>query len=294
MSSLSNCNEQIALLEAAFAHSNEGMLLTDPQSNIISVNQAFCKMTGYNREALIGKNPSIMQSGFHDISFYENIWSELKSRDFWQGEIWDRKQDGEITPRQLQIKPIKDTQHNILFYLGLMTDHSQLIAMTKLANQDPLTNLANRRLFEKRLEHDIAHAKRHHTNIALLYIDLDHFKNINDSFGHRAGDELLVQVAQRLKSSIRAEDTAARLGGDEFIILLSEVHSTSDAKQVADKIIDQINQPFNINDVVIRIGCSIGFSLYPEHSDKINKLISIADRAMYQAKKAGRNTFSYC
>lgn len=288
--SASYLNEQKELLESAFAHSNEGMILTDPDSYIVSVNDAFCKMSGYDKKSLIGKNPRIMQSGFHDSSFYKEMWQAVKNQDFWQGEIWDRKPDGGITPRQLRIKPIKDSDNNIIFYLGLMTDHSELIAMTKLANQDALTGLANRRLFEKRLEHDIAHAQRHNEQIALLYIDLDRFKHINDSCGHRIGDELLVQVAERLTSSIRAEDTAARLGGDEFIILLSEVKSVADVKHFADKIINNINQPFKIEKHQLNIGCSIGFSLYPHHSETIDTLIHIADCAMYQAKEAGRNT----
>jgi len=284
-------NEQMDLLKTAFAHANEGMILTDPDSNIVAVNPAFCKMTGYNENFLLGKNPRIMQSGFHNGEFYNKMWDDLRQKEYWQGEIWDRKKDGEISPRQLNIKPIKDATGNVIFYLGLMTDHSELQTMTRLANQDALTGLANRRLFEKRLEHDIAHAKRHNQQIALLYIDLDRFKHINDSCGHRIGDELLIKVAERLNSSIRAEDTAARLGGDEFIILLSEVRSVTDVKHFARKIINNINQPFQVDQHVLNIGCSIGFSIYPEHSHKIDKLIHVADTAMYQAKQAGRNTF---
>lgn len=290
MSSAISVNAQKELLKTAFAHANEGMILTDPDSIIVAVNPAFCKMTGYTEDALLGQNPRIMQSGFHNGRFYNKMWDSVKQHNFWQGEIWDRKQDGEIKPRQLNIKPIKDADDNVIFYLGLMTDHSELLAMTRLANQDALTGLANRRLFEKRLEHDIAHAKRHNKLISLLYIDLDRFKHINDSCGHRIGDELLVQVAERLTSSIRAEDTAARLGGDEFIILLSDVKSVTDIKQFARKIIHNINQPFNVEQHVLNIGCSIGFSIYPDHSHNIEKLINVADRAMYLAKESGRNT----
>lgn len=291
MSSAFTVNEQKDLLKTAFAHANEGMILTDPNSVIVAVNPAFCKMSGYSEEDLLGQNPRIMQSGFHNGQFYNKMWDDVKQNDYWQGEIWDRKKDGEISPRQLNIKPIKDADENVIFYLGLMTDHSELMTMTRLANQDALTGLANRRLFEKRLEHDIAHAKRHNKLISLLYIDLDRFKHINDSCGHRIGDELLVQVAERLNSSIRAEDTAARLGGDEFIILLSEVKSVTDVKHFARKIIKNINKPFQVEQHVLNIGCSIGFSIYPEHSHKIDKLIHVADNAMYQAKQAGRNTF---
>jgi len=291
MSSQSMHSAQISLLKSAFAHSNEGMILTDPNSNIIAVNDSFCHMTGFKEDFLLGKNPRVMQSGFHNTKFYKKMWRDIKQKEFWQGEVWDRKKDGEISPRNLQIKPIKDNKNNTIFYLGLMTDHSELVTMTKLANQDALTGLANRRLFEKRLEHDIAHAQRYNKLISLLYIDLDRFKHINDSCGHRIGDELLIQVAARLKESIRAEDTAARVGGDEFIILLSEVGSKSDVIQIAKKIIRTINKPFHIDEHVINIGCSIGFSLFPEHSNDINSLINVADGAMYQAKEAGRNTF---
>jgi len=291
MSSQHMHSEQISLLKSAFAHSTEGMILTDCNSNIVAVNDSFCRMTDFNEDFLIGKNPRVMQSGFHNTEFYKQMWRDIKSKEFWQGEVWDRKKDGAITPRNLQIKPIKDNNNNTIFYLGLMTDHSELIAMTKLANQDALTGLANRRLFEKRLEHDIAHAKRHHNLISLLYIDLDRFKHINDSCGHHIGDELLIQVAARLKATIRAEDTAARLGGGEFMILLSEVNSKGDVIQVAKKIIHNINKPFHIDEHVINIGCSIGFSLFPEHSKNIESLINVADGAMYQAKEAGRNTY---
>ncbi|MCK4709592.1 MAG: diguanylate cyclase [Gammaproteobacteria bacterium] len=291
MSSQNYLSEQVSLLESAFAYSHEGMILTDANSNIITINSAFASMTGYKKETLTGKNPRIMQSGFHDIKFYKEMWRSVREKGFWQGEVWDRKKDGEITPRSLQIKPIKNPQNKVIFYLGLMTDHSQLNAMTKLANQDPLTGLPNRRLLEKRLEHDLAHAKRHNKLMSLLYIDLDRFKHINDSCGHRIGDKLLIQVADRLKSAIRAEDTAARLGGDEFLVILSEVKSASDAKQVAKKIIANINQPFHIEAHIINIGCSIGYSIYPDHSNNLRSLINIADSAMYQAKETGRNTY---
>lgn len=291
MSSYNPLQEQIALLEMAFAQSHEGMILTDPHSKIIICNDAFCRMSGYSRESIIGKNPSIMKSGFHDRAFYKRMWSAIKEKNIWQGDIWDRKKDGEITSRTLQIKPINNTSNDVIFYLGLMTDHSELNAMTKLANQDALTGLPNRRLFEKRLEHDLAHAKRHKKLMSLLYIDLDHFKHINDSCGHRTGDEVLVKVAERLKASIRAEDTAARMGGDEFTVILSEVKSAADARQVAHKIIQNINKEFHIDEHVINIGCSIGYSIYPEHSNSLRSLIHVADNAMYQAKQSGRNTY---
>lgn len=291
MSSNNPVQEQVSLLEAAFAQSHEGMILTDPLSKIISCNDAFCRMTGYSRENIIGKNPNIMQSGFHDQDFYKKMWSSLKENELWQGDIWDRNKNGEITSRNLQIKSIKNSDNTTVFYLGLMTDLSELNTMTKLANQDALTGLPNRRLFEKRLEHDIAHAKRHDQLMSLLYIDLDHFKHINDNCGHRVGDEILIQVADRLKSSIRAEDTAARLGGDEFIVILSEVKSAADARKVAQKIIHNINKVFHIDDHCINIGCSIGYSIYPEHSNSLRSLIHVADNAMYQAKQSGRNTY---
>ena len=291
MSSQNHLHEQVSLLESAFAYSHEGMILTDTNSNIITINPAFSRMTGYAKEALIGKNPRIIKSGFHDLKFYKEMWRSVREKGFWQGEVWDRNKDGEISPRSMQIKPIKDAQGEIVFYLGLMTDHSQLNAMTKLANQDALTGLPNRRLFEKRLEHDIAHAKRHNKLMSLLYIDLDHFKHINDSCGHRIGDQLLIQVAERLKSSIRAEDTASRMGGDEFTVILSEVNSVTDVRRIAQKIIKSIGQPFQIDEHIVNIGCSIGYSIYPEHSSSPRALVNVADSAMYQAKQAGRNTY---
>lgn len=289
--SLPSHHEQVSLLESAFAYSHEGMILTDVNSNIITINAAFSKMTGYKKETLIGKNPRIMKSGFHDIKFYKEMWKSVKDKGFWQGEVWDRSKNGEISPRNLQIKPITDKANNVVFYLGLMIDHSKLNEMTKLANQDALTGLPNRRLFEKRLEHDVAHAKRNNSLLSLLYIDLDRFKHINDSCGHRIGDELLIQVAQRLLKSIRAEDTAARLGGDEFMIILSEVKSIPDIKQVSQKILNNISKPFYIDDHIINISCSIGFSVFPDHSENITSLINKADNSMYHAKEAGRNTF---
>lgn len=290
MSSSSYSLGQKELLEAAFAHSGEGMVLTDPGSTILAVNAAFCQMSGYECGALIGQNPSLMQSGFHSAAFYHRMWNNVKKNGYWQGEIWDRKKNGEITPRQLKINAIRDNKDNVIFYLGLMTDHAELAAMTRLANQDALTGLANRRLFEKRVEHDLAYARRHKKQFALLYIDLDRFKHVNDSCGHRIGDALLIQVAERLRASTRAEDTVARLGGDEFIILLSDIKSRSDCEQVAHKVIQKINQPFTFNHHQVTLGCSIGLSIYPASSESLDELIDAADCAMYRAKENGRNT----
>lgn len=291
MSSYNPLQEQVLLLESAFSQSTDGMILTDINSNILACNEAFCRMTGYRKESLLGKNPRIMQSGIHDRKFYKQMWSAIRKVGVWNGEIWDRKKDGEISSRNMQIKSITNSANNVIFYLGLLTDHSALNAMTKLAHQDALTGLPNRRLFEQRLEHVIAHAKRNKKLMALLYIDLDRFKHVNDKCGHRIGDQLLIQVASRLKASVRAEDTAARMGGDEFTVILSEVTSAADTRQVAQKIITNINKPFQIDDHLISIGCSIGYSIYPEHSDSLRSLIHVADNAMYQAKQSGRNTY---
>lgn len=291
MSSFNQLQSQISLLESAFDQSNEGMMLTDAHSKIITCNEAFCRMTGYKKDYLIGKNPRIMQSGIHDRTFYKEMWQSINDKGIWKGEIWDRKQDGEISSGNLQIKSITNSDNNVIFYLGLMTDHSELNVMTKLANQDALTGLANRRLFEKRLEHDIAHAKRHKKLMSLLYIDLDHFKHINDNCGHRVGDKVLIQFAERLTDSIRAEDTAARMGGDEFTVILSEINSAADARRVAKKILININKPFNVDGHLINLSCSIGYSIYPEHSHSLQSLIHVADKAMYQAKESGRNTY---
>lgn len=275
---------------SAFSHSHEGMILTNTDTTILAVNSAFCTMSGYSEQQLIGQTPRIMQSGFHDRVFYNQMWQTVKTTGFWQGEVWDRKLDGSIAPKSLKIKVIPDADGNPMFYLVLMTDLTQLAELTRLANYDALTGLANRRLFKQRLEHDIEYAKRHSKQIALLYIDLDRFKHVNDSCGHCIGDELLVQTSRRLLAAVRAEDTVARIGGDEFLIILTEIRSADDARHVGHKIIQQINQPFIIEKHTLNIGCSIGYSLFPDHSNSIDTLINFADNAMYQAKRSGRNS----
>lgn len=263
---------------------NEGVIITNATSTILDVNPAMCAITGYKRNQIIGQTPRMFQSGFHDKTFYKNMWKNLKKTNSWQGEIWDRKQSGEATPRYLRIKAIRNEHGKITNYVGMMQDNSQLVALAQLANKDPLTELPNRRLFDERLNQSVAHSKRTGKPFALLYVDLDDFKKINDTQGHLVGDKVLQCVSTRLSQVVREEDTVARIGGDEFAVILPEIKSDSDINQVCEKITKKLRQNYIIGGETHNIGCSIGYSMYPNQTDNVTKLIHLADQAMYISK----------
>ena len=267
--------------------SGEGMIITDAYTNILATNPAMCRITGYSKEQIIGNTPRLFKSGVHGSKFYKSMWRDLHSKGIWQGDVYDRRPNGELASRSLQIKAVHDHSGKATHYIGLMRDTSELTTMTNLAYQDCLTSIPNRRLFEERLQQAVIRSKRTGRAFALLYADLDQFKKINDTWGHNTGDKVLEVVALRLRAIIREEDTVARLGGDEFAIILPEVGTRKNTELVRAKLVNKLNAPFTIDHRQLNIDCSIGYSLYPDDSKDTKRLLTLADQNMYTYKKAG-------
>ncbi len=282
--------------------SHEGMLITDSSGKIVRANQAFSDITGYPLEEVIGKNPSIFQSGRQDKYFYEAMWEEINSQGSWQGEIWNRRKSGEIYPQYLSITAVKDSEGNTSNYVATLTDITLSKAaddeIRNLAFYDPLTQLPNRRLLFDRLKQALASSSRTGLSGSLLFIDLDNFKTLNDTLGHDIGDLLLQQVGDRLKSCVREEDTVARLGGDEFVVMLENLSKNAliAAEQIeatGNKILLALNQPYQLAAYKCHSTPSIGATQFNNHQLAIDELLKQGDIAMYQAKKAGRNKLRF-
>ena len=282
--------------------SQEGKLVSDAEGTILRVNNAFTRITGYSAEEVIGKNPSLLHSGHHDDMFYAEMWSSINSTGAWDGEIWNRRKNGEIYPEHLTITAVKDAAGLVVNYVGTLTDITQSKAASEeiknLAFFDPLTQLPNRRLLIDRLNQALASSTRSGHRGALLFMDLDHFKNLNDSLGHDIGDLLLQQVAARLVTCVRECDTVARIGGDEFVVLLEllneeELEAAKQAETICNKILNALNQPYKLDLHVHRSSPSIGVTLYNNHDASVETLLKQADVAMYEAKASGRNAFRF-
>ena len=283
---------------AMFESAREGVMVTDSKSHILVVNKAFSELTGYTATEVLGQTPQILKSGRQDEAFYQTMWAEINNTGYWQGEIWNRRKNGEIYPQMLSISAVRNEYQQVTHYVGVFSDISQLkdavVRLDYLAHHDPLTNLPNRLLLFARLEHCIELSSRERKSAALLMLDLDRFKDVNDSFGHLAGDELLQQVAIRLTSRLRGVDTITRLGGDEFAVLLEDLSRPQDAAMVANDIIVALSEPWCLsNGAEVRIGVSIGISLYPDHGQNSEELLQHADAALYRAKDEGRGNFKY-
>jgi len=276
-----------------FNNTKDGILITDKNRNII--NKAFTAITGYTEEDVIGQNPRLLKSDRHDAGFYKNLWETLSSTGQWQGDIWNRRKDEKVIPVWQNISAVKDDKGNVKNYTSVFSDISSIKQyeeqLKHAAHHDALTGLANRVLFGVHLDHSLQKAKRNKGGFALLFLDLDGFKAVNDSLGHNAGDQLLQCVAQRLEECIRDEDTAARFGGDEFTIILEDVKQATDAEIVAAKIINAISEPVVFGDQSICIATSIGISLYPDDGQDNKELMQAADSAMFRAKSRGKNNY---
>jgi len=278
--------------------SNEPMVITDANNIILQVNQAFTKSTGYAKEEAVGQRINLLKSGRHGEAFYKAMWETIERTGTWQGEIWDQRKNGEIYPKWLIISVVRGDDGAITHYVGTHIDITERKAaeeqIKQLAFYDPLTQLPNRRLLHERLKHGIDVERRDGKQLALLMLDLDRFKSVNDSLGHLAGDELLQQVAKRITNRLREVDMVARLGGDEFIVLLEDIAHPEDAARVAEDIIADLSRPFCVDQGEdIQISASIGISLYPQHGGNPELLMDHADTALYQAKDAGRSCFAY-
>ncbi len=289
--------ERLRLSAAVFENTTEGVMITDRAGHIIAVNNAFTDITGYTQEELLGKTSAVLRSGRHDEAFYSAMWGEIQENGSWQGEIWNRRKNGDIYPEWLSISTVKDEQGRVSHYVGVFSDISAMkeseSRLDHLAHHDPLTGLPNRLLLNARMEHSLARARRNHSQLAVLFIDLDRFKYINDTLGHPIGDLLLQGVAQRLTACVREEDTVTRLGGDEFTILLEELADSRHASTVAQNIIASLAERFMLQGHEVYVTCSIGISLFPNDGEDITTLFKNADSALYRAKEEGRNNYQY-
>lgn len=289
---------RMKILQSAVFHGlGEAVMITNRENKIITVNDSFTRITGYPLEEVAGKKPSVLSSGRHDKSFYETMWANLLESGVWQGEIWNRKKNGSIYPEWLTIKTLKTESGNITNYIGIFSDRSSYKEKEEyikfLAFHDNLTGLPNRVLMEDRLSLAIAHAHRTSQKVAVLFMDLDRFKNINDSLGHTAGDLLLMETAKRLLGLIRSDDTVARQGGDEFVIILQDIQSPQDVAHIAQKILDAVSEKMTLGSNVMNVSSSIGISLFPDDGETSDHLIRNADTAMYHAKEQGRSNFQF-
>jgi len=275
----------------------EAILISDENNSIISVNPAYSLITGYTEDEVIGKNPNIIQSGRHDIIFYEQLWEELLSTGRWQGEVWNRHKEGGIFPVWQSITAIKDISGKVVQFVSIFNDISARKASEELihyqANYDNLTDLPNRNLFLDRISRTLKIAQREQSQFALLMLDLDRFKWVNDTLGHNAGDLMLQETAKRLLASVRESDTVARLGGDEFCIIVAQLQTPNDVEMIANKIFASFKEPLNLSGHEVFISGSVGITLYPDDGIDIETLQMNADSAMYSAKEHGRNRFHY-
>jgi len=289
--------EKLEQAAVVFEHTSDAVLITDKEHRIIAVNNAFCSITGYSENESLGKDAGFTKSGQHKHSFYRDMTLALDQEGSWQGEIWDRRKDGEIYPKWLSINSVYNDRGNLLYYVGVFSDISHIKStedkLRHLALHDSLTGLPNRLSFNEHLDRVIKHADRNRLNSAVLFLDLDRFKTINDSLGHPVGDALLIEVATRLKACLRNEDTIARLGGDEFTIIMEDILIPEDAAKVAEKIIRSLSAPVEIDDHQFYATTSIGISLYPKDGTNVTELVKNADAAMYRAKESGRNCYEF-
>lgn len=283
-----------------FQGTAEAMMITDRDNRIVAVNKAFETITGYAAAEIIGHTPGLLASGRHDAAFYQAMWEALHSEGHWHGEVWNRRKDGQIYVQRVTISLLKDDSGAPMNYVGVFSDITdekmEEDRLRHRASHDPLTGLPNRMLLQDRLEQNLAVARRQQGGLALLYIDLDGFKPVNDTFGHLAGDQLLQGVAQRFQACVRESDTVARLGGDEFVILLTglAVESGEASAQVAEKILEVLETPFDLGGArSAQVGASIGIALYPQDAATAQELMADADTAMYAAKRAGRRCYRF-
>ncbi len=275
----------------------EALVITDPSGTILEVNEAFVEMAGFSRSEVLGENPRVLKSGRHDKKFYEEMWRALLEEGHWQGEIWDRRKNGEVYPKWISISAVRNKDGEITNFVALSTDITASKEaeekLEKLAHYDPLTGLANRLLFHYRLEHDLAMAGRRKWDLGLILLDLDGFKEVNDTLGHPAGDQLLIQVSERLQGSVRESDTVARLGGDEFVVILTNIQKENDLAMLGQKILDALRAPYELDGERVEISASLGIAVYPDDGKDANLLLKNADTAMYHAKDDGKGRIQF-
>ena len=294
VSSRKEAQTQLLLAAKVFENSHEGIVITDADTRILSANRAFTAITGYSEEEIRGQTPQQLQSGQYPKAFYAEMWRRLIEANHWEGEISNRRKDGSIAAEWLSISAVRLDNGKIANYVAIFTDISERKRdeerIRRLAHYDPLTELPNRSLLFDRMSNTLTSARRYDKRFAVLFLDLDGFKPINDSYGHDVGDAVLREVARRLEAKVRDSDTVSRHGGDEFVILVPELPESEPLVQLGGKLLDIIAEPYAVDGLELQLTASIGISVYPEDGEDIDSLMKNADSAMYRAKNAGRNT----
>ena len=288
---------ELRLASHVFSYSGEAIMITDKNNRIIEINPSFTRLTGYQLEDVQGKDPKIISSGRTTRDEYKAMWKCIDEQGFWQGELWDRRKDGAVYPKLLTVSVVRNFSGVIDFHIGSFTDISRQKSveaeMRHIANHDALTGLPNRLHVQVVLEQALAAARRNKGEVAVMFIDLDRFKIVNDTLGHAVGDALLIQVAERLRRNIRESDLVARLGGDEFVVVMSDDKILNGATNVAEKILANLSIPYQVGEHCLLSTPSIGISLFPQDGDNIESMMKYADIAMYRSKEAGRGQFRF-
>ena len=290
-------NKRIELFATVFENTAEGIMLTDTDKRIIEVNDAFTQITGFSHEDVVGKTPAVLSSGRHTLSFYKDMWRTIKETGRWSGEIWNRKKSGAVFPELLTINSLENEQGETTHYVGIFSDISKLKSsqekLKHLTHYDVLTDLPNRALLVERVEQAIRHANRTNTRVALVMLDLDRFKHINESYGHTVGDKLITDVANNLRQVVRDDDTLARIGGDEFVLLFEDIEDLAKLGFMTERIQRALAAPIELPDQVVNMTASMGICVYPEDGANASELMRNADAAMFHAKAQGRNTYQF-
>ncbi|GAA0561830.1 putative bifunctional diguanylate cyclase/phosphodiesterase [Halomonas salifodinae] len=289
---------RLELAQAVFNNTHDGILVTDAEKRIIDTNPAFTELTGYQRDEALGKKPNLLSSGKHDSGFYESMFAAVESRGYWSGDIWNTRKDGSQLIENTTISAIRDESGHIANYIGVFRDITQRrlnqARLERMASYDPLTGLFNREHFNTLLESQLASLEYTQSGLAVLFLDLDDFKPINDSYGHACGDELLIEISRRLKHLMRANDLTARFGGDEFVIALTGLGTADKAAKVAGKVMDDIIRPYQLdNGELVKVSVSIGIAFTSSHEVSAAQLLDAADAAMYEAKQQGKNRLAF-
>ncbi len=285
------------LTASVITNAREGILVTDADVRIVEVNQSFVRITGYEREDVLGKKPSLLRSGHQDEAFYAEMWKVLTEQDFWSGEVWNRRKDGEVYVERLTISVVRDRRGEISHYAGIFADITPVKEneqrLERIAYYDALTGVPNRNLLADRMDQALAQTRRASTMMAVCYMDLDGFKLINDSYGHGAGDQLLVEMTRRVSACMRGGDSLVRLGGDEFVLLMLGFSQAYECERSIRRLLDVIAQPVLIESRNLVVTASLGVTLYPKDKGTPETLLRHADQALYQAKRDGKNGYAF-
>jgi len=286
---------RLNLAASVFTHAQEGILIADAAGDIVDVNETFVRITGYSRDEVLGKNPRMLRSGRHDPEFHEAMWRDLTTQGNWHGELWDRRKNGDIYPAMLNITAVKDAAGRTQHYVALFSDITALkehqSKLEHIAHYDPLTGQPNRVLLADRLQQAIVQTRRRESLMAVVYLDLDGFKVVNDTHGHETGDELLIRLAQRLKEALREGDTLARLGGDEFVMVLADLATIAECETILSRLLRAAAEPVHVGNFPLQVSASLGVTIFPLDDGDADSLVRHADHAMYQAKQAGKNRY---